>query len=83
MEKFIETGETISLSDGKDYLVFSTLDEFGKKYIFLLTTTKPIEIRFAEQTIVNEKLDIRIIENQKEKLKVLELFQKAHKKDAA
>ena len=39
-------------------------------------TSKPLEIKFAIQNIVNDQIQITIINSQEEKQKVLELFKK-------
>lgn len=70
----IETGEVITLSNNKEYICFSTLNDNGKDYVYLMSNFKPLEIKFGEQTLENEKINIRIINENKEKQKVLNLF---------
>ena len=75
----IEQGEAVTLSNGREYLCFNTAEEDGKNYIYLMTMDDPIEIRFAEQSILeNGEHDVRMIQDQDEKIHVLELFQRAN-----
>ena len=71
----IETGEIITLSNNKEYICFSSLDYEGRHYICLISDFKPLEIKFGIQTIENNEISIEIINDQKEKEKVLSLFQ--------
>ncbi len=71
----IETGEIITLSNNKEYICFSTLNDNGKEYIYLMSNFKPLEIKFGEQIVENGKINIRIINETQEKQKVLNLFQ--------
>ena len=72
----IENGEVITLSNGKEYICFSALNDNGKDYVYLMSNFKPLEIKFAEQTIVDGQIEIRVINDPEEKQKVLTLFQK-------
>lgn len=71
----IETGKIITLSNNKEYICFSTLNDNGKEYIYLMSNFKPLEIKFGEQIVENGKINIRIINETQEKQKVLNLFQ--------
>lgn len=71
----IEIGEIITLSNNKEYICFSTLNDNGKEYIYLMSNFKPLEIKFGEQIVENGKINIRIINETQEKQKVLNLFQ--------
>ena len=46
----IQEGEAVTLSNGREYICFSTAEENGKDYVYLMTLEKPIEVRFAEPT---------------------------------
>ncbi|MBE6138385.1 MAG: hypothetical protein E7173_01400 [Firmicutes bacterium] len=72
----IEAGEIITLSNDKEYICFSTAESDGKDYVYLMSNFKPLEIKFAEQFMEGEKVNVRIINEQEEKQKVLALFQK-------
>lgn len=71
----IETGEIITLDNNKEYICFSTLEDEGKHYLYLISNFKPLEIRFGIQTMENGEISIEIINDQAQKQKVLELFQ--------
>lgn len=74
MEK-LEFGETAVLEDGKEFICFKTLTEEGVDYVYLVSNYKPVEVRFAKQTIVNGELLLEIVEDQDLKEHLLESFQ--------
>ena len=74
MEK-LEFGETAVLENGKEFICFKTLTEDGVDYAYLVSNYKPVEVRFAKQTIVNGELLLEIVEDQDLKERLLELFQ--------
>lgn len=78
MNNNLEQGDIITLSDNKEYIVFATTSSNGKNYVYLMTTKEPIEICFAEQTIINNQLDLRILSNQDEKIAALNLFRASY-----
>lgn len=80
MEGLINQGESVTLSNGKEYFAFSTLEQGEKTYVFLMTTTQPVEVCFAEQKLIDGQPNVRIIEDRDEKIAVLQLFQATHKK---
>ena len=67
----MNAGEIISLENGKEYIIFSNIEEKGVNYLYLMSNFKPIEIMFAI-----EKYDskIEIIGDPELKEKVLNLF---------
>lgn len=71
----IEAGELITLSNNKEYVCFSTLEDNGVDYVYLMSNFKPLEIRFGIQKIVDNEIQIQIINKLEEKQKVLKLFQ--------
>ena len=71
----IEAGEIIKLSDNKEYICFSTLQDGGIDYVYLMSNFKPLEIRFGIQRIVENEIQIEVINNLEQKQKVLKLFQ--------
>lgn len=71
----IEVGELITLSNNKEYVCFGTASDNGIDYVYLMSNFKPLEIKFGEQTIVDGQIQVRIINNQEEKEKVLTLFE--------
>lgn len=70
----ITDGEIIKLSNGKDYICVSTITEGNIDYVLLMSDFKPLEIKFGAQEVVEGNVRIRIINNQEEKMKVLNLF---------
>lgn len=74
MEK-LEFGETAVLENGKEYVVFGTAEENDKEYVYLVTTSKPLEVRFATQQIIDGELMLKMVEDQEEKEHLLETFQ--------
>ena len=48
----IQEGEAVTLSNGREYICFSTAEENGKNYAYLMTMEKPIEVRFTERALV-------------------------------
>ena len=75
MEK-LKFGETAILENGKEYVCFKELIENGESYVYLMTNAKPLEVRFAKQTIVNNELQLTIIEDEKLKQHLYDLFTK-------
>lgn len=78
MEK-LKFGETAVLENGKEYVVFGTVEENDKEYVYLVTTSKPLEVRFATQQIIDDELILKIVEDQEEKEHLLEIFQSQRK----
>ena len=68
----IDPGEGLTLDDGREYLCFERLKLDGKDYLYLITTDEPTEIRFAEQALVDNEPQIRLIGSRAEKLKLIE-----------
>lgn len=73
MEK-LEFGETAVLENGKEYICFASLEENGIDYVYLVSNFKPLEVRFAKQTINNGELLLEIVQEQALKEHLLELF---------
>lgn len=77
----IETGEIITLSNNKEYICFSTLNDNGIDYLYLMSNFKPLEIRFGIQRLVNNEIEIEIVNDYDEKQRILKLFQDKIKKN--
>jgi hypothetical protein len=73
MEK-LEFGETAVLENGKEFVCFASLEENGVDYVYLVSNFKPLEVRFAKQTINNGELHLEIIQDQLQKQHLYELF---------
>lgn len=74
----IGVGELITLSDNKEYICFDTVTYNGIDYVYLMSNFKPLEIKFGVQMILNDQINIKIINDQKEKQMVLKLFEHKH-----
>lgn len=74
----IGIGELITLSNNKEYVCFDTLTYNGADYVYLMSNFKPLEIKFGVQILQDNQINIRIINNQEEKQKVLSLFAQKH-----
>lgn len=75
MEK-IKIGESIKLDNNKEYVCFFELEDSGVNYLYLVTQTKPVEVKFAKYRFDDGTDSITIIGDKKEKQAVFEMFQK-------
>jgi len=73
MEK-IEFGETIVLEDGKEFICFSSIQENGEDYVYLVSDFKPLEVKFAKQVYINGELNLQIVEDQATKEHLYSIF---------
>lgn len=73
MEK-LEFGETAVLENGKEFICFASLEENGIDYVYLVSNYKPLEVRFAKQTLVNGELLLDIVQDPQLKQHLFELF---------
>lgn len=80
MEK-LKFGEIAVLEDGKEYICFSQLNSQGIDYVYLMSNFKPLDVKFAKQSIDGEELKLELVEDQEEKQRLLELFQKQFSKN--
>ena len=78
MEKIAING-TVTLDNGKEFYCFQVLDYENASYIYLISTTTPIEVRLAKQVVENGILETAIISDKEEKLFALKLFQEKYK----
>lgn len=71
----VEKGEIITLTDNKEYVCLSVITtEDNKKYLYLMTTAEPVEFHFAEETIMNDNIQMRIVGSKDEKHKLFNLL---------
>lgn len=77
----LKYGETAVLEDGREYTCFANLNDNGKDYVFLMSNFKPLEIKFAEQRIIDGDLQIQIVANQELKVKLLNKFKEKYGKN--
>lgn len=75
----IEKGELITLSNGKEYVCYYTIQDNGNNYVYLISNFKPLEIRFGIQRYIDGNIQIEIINEPEEKQKVLALFKNINK----
>lgn len=73
MEK-LEFGETAVMEDGKEYVCFGQIEEDGADYVYLVSNSKPLEVRFAKQMVVDNAVQLEIVEDKDLKLRLYELF---------
>ena len=71
----IEKGEIITLSDNREYVCLSIIvAEDNKKYLYLVTTSEPIKFCFAEETIADNTIKMRVVGSKDEKQKLFALL---------
>ena len=51
----LEIGELITLENNKEYICIKKTTFEGKDYVYLVSNFKPLEIRFAEESIENKE----------------------------
>lgn len=73
MEK-IKAGELIKLENNKEYICFYELEDNNTNYLYLVTQTKPIEVKFAKYNLNDTDDSITIIGNKNEKKYIYDLF---------
>ena len=71
----IEQGELITLDNQKEYICFQVMKADGETYLYLLSNFKPLEIRFVRVISLGDSMELEIINDQKQKQKLLTLFQ--------
>ena len=67
-------GEVVKLSNNKEYICVKTFILDAKDYMILMGNFRPLEIKFAQQIIEGDKVNVRLIENQEEKVKIMEFM---------
>ncbi len=71
----IEKGEIITLENNKEYICFaSAIADNQKRYLYLMTTSEPIEICFGEETVDENGTRIRVLGKKEEKQIALAAF---------
>ena len=73
MEK-LNFGETAVLDNNKEFVCFASIEENGNSYVYLVSNFKPLEVRFAKQTLNNGELFLEIIEDEALKERLYNLF---------
>ena len=72
----VELGESITLDDNREYLCVGRTQFDNKDYIFLAAIEDPTLFCFANQAIIDGKLQVSIIENKTEKDSLVAIFKK-------
>ena len=77
----IKYGETIVLEDGKEYSCFANIDYQDKDYIFLISDQNSLEIKFAEQKLIDGEFQIQFVTSKELKHQLLKKFEEKHGKN--
>lgn len=73
----IERGEIITLDNGREYVCFGrVLAENQKTYLYLMTTSEPMEVCFGEEIVEAAGVKVRVLGSKDEKQVALEAFRK-------
>lgn len=67
-------GDIITLDDEKEYVCYGRIEDKKNTYLYLMSNSEPLEIRFAKEIIEGNDVFCEIIYEQDEKEYVLELF---------
>lgn len=70
----LEIGELITLENNKEYICIKKTTFEGKDYVYLVSNFKPLEIRFAEESIENKEVYVTVVEDADLKNKLLNEF---------
>ncbi len=69
----IEKGELITLDNNEEYIVVQTNVKDNINYMFLMSNSKPVKVRFAKQLPDNLE-NVVVINNKEEKDKLVDMF---------
>lgn len=81
MEK-LEFGETAVLDGGKEYICFGTAEVDNNSYVYLVSNSKPIDVKFAKQILANGELNLELVSSSEEKERLLQVFKDKMSKEA-
>ncbi len=62
----LEKGKIIKLDDKKEYLVVNRMELHSINYVYLITTTKPLEILIATEKVVDGKISLEEVKDNNE-----------------
>ena len=71
----INVGEILTLDNDKEFVCVGVEKYKDANYLFLVSNFTPIEVRFAREIINNGGVDLEIVNNQQEKMELMQLFQ--------
>ena len=69
----LKVGEVITLSNNKEYVCVALTNYKGAEYVYLITTSKPIEVQFAKVTY-QDQVHLTTVSDPTEKQELLKLF---------
>ncbi len=70
----VEIGEIVTLDDSKEYVVINKINLHNVNYVFLITTSKPLEILIVTEKIVNGEIVLDEIKDNDELEYILSQF---------
>jgi len=70
----IVIGEILTLSNGKDYIVYDIYKEDNETYVYLLSNFKPLEIKYTKQVVKDNQIALEMVTDKALKLKLFEHF---------
>ena len=62
----LELGEIVNLSDDKEYIVANILNLHTSRYVFLVTSSKPLELVVAKEKIEGENIVLEEVKDNSE-----------------
>ena len=71
----VNRGDCIMLENDREFLCFDGVELDGKQYLFLISVEEPTDICFAEQAMKDGEVQVRVIGNQEEKMKLAATLQ--------
>lgn len=70
----IQVGEIVTLSDEKEYVVLNKIKLNKKNYLYLITTSEPLEIIIVNEQIENGSIILNEIKDNDELDNILQQF---------
>ncbi len=70
----IEEGQIIELEDNKEYMVLKKIEYNNETYVYLVTSSKPIEVLFRKEQINDNELILEPIDDS-ELANIIPLFE--------
>lgn len=64
--------------DGKEYVVYSKINDKNDTYLFLISNFRPIEIKIAKVLSNEPDIELELIEEKLEKERIIALFNDEH-----
>ena len=70
----IEEGQIIELEDNKEYMVLKVLKYNNETYVYLMTSSKPIEVLFRKEQLIDNEIVLEPIDDS-ELANIIPLFE--------